>query len=168
MKRSLSIFLSALPFLIVLGLLYAAFFIKPSVDGNAVPPPAMARNDIIYGVSTPDAGITLWAAGSYGKIWVSRDKGMNWALQPTPVTEPLQDIATWAERAREWRRFGDWLEAVAANGVSPNIGSFLGGGTLRQYACGMRMGRATSDELATMRRVMDEAMDDGAHLFRRT
>lgn len=95
MKRSLSIFLSALPFLIVLGLLYAAFFIKPSVDGNAVPPPAMARNDIIYGVSTPDAGITLWAAGSYGKIWVSRDKGMNWALQPTPVTEPLQDIATW-------------------------------------------------------------------------
>src|SRR5215213_3779033 len=64
------------------------------------------------------------------------------------------DIAAWAERARDWRRFGDWLHAVAAQGVSPNIGSFLGGGTLRRYACGMRMGRATPDELATMRRVM--------------
>jgi N-acyl-D-amino-acid deacylase len=73
-----------------------------------------------------------------------------------------QDIAGWAERAREWRRFRDWLEALAAHGVSPNIGSFLGGGTLRQYACAMRMGRATPDQLATMQRVMTEAMDDGA------
>ena len=74
----------------------------------------------------------------------------------------VQEVAGWRERARSWRRFSDWLEAVAAHGVSPNIGSFLGGGTLREYACGMRMGRATPDELATMRRVMAEAMDDGA------
>jgi N-acyl-D-amino-acid deacylase len=74
----------------------------------------------------------------------------------------VQDIAAWAERARDWRRFGDWLYALATQGVSPNIGSFLGGGTLRRYACGMRMGRATADELTTMRRVMAEAMDDGA------
>jgi N-acyl-D-amino-acid deacylase len=81
-----------------------------------------------------------------------------------PFTNALfvQDIADWAERARSWRRFRDWLEAFATHGVSPNIGSFLGGGTLRQYACGMRMGRATPDELATMQRVMAEAMDDGA------
>jgi len=74
----------------------------------------------------------------------------------------MLDIAAWAERARAWRRFGDWLAALATQGVSPNIGSFLGGGTLRQYACGMRMGRAKADELASMRRVMAEAMDDGA------
>ncbi len=74
----------------------------------------------------------------------------------------VQDVAIWAERAREWRRFRNWLEALATHGVSPNIGSFLGGGTLRQYACGMRMGRAAPDELTTMRRVMAEAMDDGA------
>ena len=81
-----------------------------------------------------------------------------------PFTNALvvQDIAAWAERARDWRRFGDWLHALATHGVSPNIGSFLGGGTLRQYACGMRMGRATPDELATMQRVIAEAMDDGA------
>jgi N-acyl-D-aspartate/D-glutamate deacylase len=69
----------------------------------------------------------------------------------------VQDIAAWAEQAREWRHFRDWLEALATQGVSPNIGSFLGGGTLRQYACAMRMGPATPDELTTMRHVMDEA-----------
>ncbi|HET7079150.1 MAG TPA: D-aminoacylase [Chloroflexia bacterium] len=74
----------------------------------------------------------------------------------------MEDIADWAERARAWRRFGDWLEATAAHGVSPNIGSFLGGGTLRQYACGMRLGQAAPHELAVMRRVMAEAMEDGA------
>lgn len=74
----------------------------------------------------------------------------------------VQGVGDWKERAREWRRFGDWLAAMAAHGVSPNIGSFLGGGTLRQYGCGMRMGRATPEELAVMRRVMAEAMEDGA------
>lgn len=68
----------------------------------------------------------------------------------------------WREQAAGWSRFRDWLEAQAAAGVSPNIGSFLGGGTLRSYARGMAMGPANADELATMRRVMAEAMEDGA------
>ena len=46
----------------------------------------------------------------------------------------------WPERIRTWSRFGDWLRALETRGVSPNVGSFLGGGTLREYACGMRMG----------------------------
>lgn len=73
-----------------------------------------------------------------------------------------QQAPGWPERMREWRRFGDWLRAMSEHGVSPNIGSFLGGGTLRQYACGMRMGRADADELRVMRRVMADAMEDGA------
>lgn len=98
--------------------------------------------------------------------------GEGWT--PAPVgghfTESFEDLSPvaatmireWVERARTWRRFGDWLEALAERGVSPNIGSFLGGGTLRQYAKGMEMGAPTADELATMRRVMAEAMEDGA------
>ncbi|HEU0194710.1 MAG TPA: D-aminoacylase [Gaiellales bacterium] len=70
--------------------------------------------------------------------------------------------AEWLARVAEWRRFGDWLDALADTGVSPNVASFLGGGTVREYACGMRAGPATSDELAAMRRVVDEAMADGA------
>lgn len=98
--------------------------------------------------------------------------GEGWT--PAPVggrfTEPFQDlppseagsIREWIERAREWRHFGDWLRELAARGVAPNIGSFLGGGTLREYAKGMDLGPATRDELAVMRGVVEQAMDDGA------
>lgn len=68
----------------------------------------------------------------------------------------------WRDRARKWHRFADWLEAMVEHGVSPNIGSFLSGGTLRSYARGLKTGPATVDELDTMRRVMDESMQDGA------
>jgi dihydroorotase/N-acyl-D-amino-acid deacylase len=71
-------------------------------------------------------------------------------------------LAEWEQRARSWTRFRDWLEAMTAHGVSPNVGSFLGGGTLRRYAKGMAMGKANDDELNVMRRVMGEAMEDGA------
>ena len=71
-------------------------------------------------------------------------------------------IGDWAERARGWTRLRDWLDAMVERGVSPNIGSFLGGGTLREYAKGREMGTPTPDELKTMQRVMAEAMEDGA------
>lgn len=71
-------------------------------------------------------------------------------------------IGEWAERAKSWRHLNDWLDAMVARGVSPNIGTFLGGGTLREYAKGHDMGASTDDELETMRRVMAEAMEDGA------
>ncbi|HZU13299.1 MAG TPA: D-aminoacylase [Chloroflexota bacterium] len=72
------------------------------------------------------------------------------------------EMQGWVEAARGWTRFGDWLEAMVARGVSPNVGSFLGGGTLREYARGLDMGESTPEEMATMHRVVAEAMEDGA------
>ena len=74
----------------------------------------------------------------------------------------IDNLPEWRERALGWSRFRDWLEAMIDHGVSPNVGSFLGGGTLRRYAKGMAMGPANADELDTMRRVMAESMEDGA------
>ncbi len=98
---------------------------------------------------------------------------MGEAWTPAPVvgrnTEPLAGTLfeqrvdpVWVERAATWRRFGDWLAAMEASGVSPNVGSFLGGGTLRTAGKGMDMGPADADERALMRRVLAEAMEDGA------
>jgi N-acyl-D-amino-acid deacylase len=97
---------------------------------------------------------------------------MGEAWTPAPfggqIEDPLkgnifaQHVPGWEERIRSWSRFGDWLDAMLAHGVSPNIGSFLGGGTLRSYAKGMEMGPASVEELDVMRRVMHEAMEDGA------
>ena len=78
------------------------------------------------------------------------------SILPMPISD------AWRQSMLDWARFGDWLQAVEAAGVSPNIGSFLGGGTLRHVGKGMEMGRPTADELALMRRTMAEAMEDGA------
>lgn len=97
--------------------------------------------------------------------------GEGWT--PTPVggliTDPVassivgDDLSDeWREQMLTWRRFGDWLEAFVEHGVSPNVGSYLGGGTIRSYAKGMAMGPASADELDVMRRVTHEAMEDGA------
>ncbi len=80
---------------------------------------------------------------------------------PTHQFSQLLDPA-WSERMPTWSRFRDWPEAMIEQGVSPNIGSFLGGGTLRKYAMGMDMRPPTDDELAVMTRVTAEAMEDGA------
>lgn len=80
---------------------------------------------------------------------------MDHAIFPYP-------LEAWGERAKGWTRFRHWLEAMIEQGVSPNIGSFLGGGTLRMVGKGMAMGKATAEELDLMRTVMAEAMEDGA------
>jgi dihydroorotase/N-acyl-D-amino-acid deacylase len=98
--------------------------------------------------------------------------GEGWTPAPVGgrIKDPFQDlpqkqralIGDWAERAKGWTHFRDWLDALVQRGVSPNIGSFLGGGTLREYAKGLDMGTPTPDEQETMQRVMAEAMEDGA------
>ena len=96
--------------------------------------------------------------------------GEGWTPAPYGglIDDPLkysffaQKVPDWHEKMYTWTRFGDWLEAMEAHGVSPNVGSFLGGGTLRIFARGMAMGKSSRAELATMRRVMAEAMQDGA------
>jgi dihydroorotase/N-acyl-D-amino-acid deacylase len=76
--------------------------------------------------------------------------------------EQHEALLPWRDRVKTWTRFRDWLDAMDQRGVSPNIGSFLGGGTLRAYGKGLEEGPATDSELDTMRRVMREAMEDGA------
>ncbi len=71
-------------------------------------------------------------------------------------------VAEWKDIAREWTRFGDWLRDLEGRGVSVNVGSFIGHGTVREYAKGFELGQATAEEVATMRRVVAEAMEDGA------
>ena len=66
---------------------------------------------------------------------------MGEAWTPAPFggrfTDPMAgrpqawDLDEWVEKAKGWSRFGDWLQAMEDFGVSPNVGSFLGGGTLR-------------------------------------
>jgi len=114
------------------------------VDGRCL-------SKITQGVTTEIMG-EAWTPAPYG----GRITRLN------PLLGYPDRLGEWQERVRTWTRFGQWLDAMVDHGVSPNVGSFLGGGTLRQYARAMDAGPSSADELDTMRRVMDEAMEDGA------
>ncbi len=58
--------------------------------------------------------------------------------------------------------FDAWLRAMEANGVSPNIGSFVGATTVRVFGKGQAGGAATEPELEEMRKAVRWAMEDGA------
>jgi N-acyl-D-amino-acid deacylase len=58
--------------------------------------------------------------------------------------------------------FDAWLRAMESHGISPNVGSFVGASTLRQFGMGMHMGVAPKDALDAMRTAMRNAMEDGA------
>jgi photosystem II stability/assembly factor-like uncharacterized protein len=85
---------STLPILIIAGLLYAGFFVKPKVEGISVQRPVVEKRDIFYGVAVP-APQTVWAAGNLGKIIRSDDGGKNWTQQPSTVSTHFHGIAAW-------------------------------------------------------------------------
>ncbi len=60
------------------------------------------------------------------------------------------------------RGFGTWLDEMQRHGVAVNVGSFLGAETVRTYAMGAAAGAPTLAQLDTMRRVVRDAMRDGA------
>jgi N-acyl-D-amino-acid deacylase len=60
------------------------------------------------------------------------------------------------------RGFDAWLRAMESRGASVNFGSFVGATTVRMYAKGMEQGAPAAAELDQMRRVVREAMEDGA------
>ncbi len=89
------------------------------------------------------------------------------AYTQAPISElSLRDMApAGAAAARQFmgpHGFDAWLRAMAAHGISPNVGSFVGASTLRTYGMGMSMGVAPAAALDSMRAAMRRAMEDGA------
>jgi N-acyl-D-amino-acid deacylase len=83
------------------------------------------------------------------------------ALSLADIPADQQAIAT-ARRFMGAHGFDTWLRAMQTHGVSPNIGSFVGASTLREYGMGLHMGAATGAPLDSMRLAMRHAMEDGA------
>jgi dihydroorotase/N-acyl-D-amino-acid deacylase len=58
--------------------------------------------------------------------------------------------------------FDNWLRGMESHGISQNVGSFVGAGTIREFGMGQRMGAATGASLDSMRAAVRRAMEDGA------
>ena len=94
------------------------------------------------------------------------------ATTPAPSNanmEALDAIGDMAPRRAELQRsfrgghgFAAWLRAIQAHGASVNVGSYLGATTVRAYAMGQATGAPDAARLDTMRRVVADAMRDGA------
>jgi len=63
---------------------------------------------------------------------------------------------------RSWTHFYEYAAAVERNGMSINICSYVGHGTLRMCVMGAESRAPTPDELAAMRALLARAMDEGA------
>ncbi len=61
-----------------------------------------------------------------------------------------------------WTTLGEYLDHLAARGVSTNVGSFVGATTVREHVIGFEDRPPTADELARMQDLVREAMRDGA------
>ena len=62
----------------------------------------------------------------------------------------------------EWDTLGEYLQYLEDRGVSTNVASFVGNGTLRHYVIGYDNRPATADELEQMKALLDAAMREGA------
>lgn len=62
----------------------------------------------------------------------------------------------------QWTSLGEYLEFLEKKGVSTNIASFVGNGTLREYVMGYENRPPTEAELETMKELTREAMEEGA------
>lgn len=89
---------------------------------------------------------------------------------PAPANQAMLDAQSPADslttrRMREFmgpHGFGAWLTAMERHGSSVNIGSLLGAEQPRVFAMGYAEGAPGPAQLETMRRVVREAMADGA------
>ncbi|THF62258.1 glycosyl hydrolase [Pseudothauera rhizosphaerae] len=112
---------SALPWLIIAGLLWAGLFVKPQPVGASLQPPVLERRDHYYGLAAADG--LLLAAGSGGKILRIDPASGRIKRVPTPTGETLQDVATW-----------DGTRAVAVGNDGVILVSADGGATWTQVA----------------------------------
>ncbi len=69
---------------------------------------------------------------------------------------------TWALSEGDFARFRDYFAALRKGGISTNVGSYVGSSQIWTYVRGAQAGPATPAELEEMRRLVREAMEDGA------
>ena len=92
----------------------------------------------------------------------------NCGTSPAPVRkETLRFLKDeWGAEAKavkwNWTSFGDYLHRLEENGVSPNVASLVGHGTVRTAVIGVENRSPTSKELREMKRLVAKSMEDGA------
>jgi N-acyl-D-amino-acid deacylase len=64
--------------------------------------------------------------------------------------------------AIDWTTLGEYLHKLEQRGIAPNVASYVGAGTVRTYVLGERDVQPTPEQLAQMRTLVHQAMEQGA------
>ena len=89
-----------LSLMVVCGLFWVAFFVKPTVHVDKIERFAFERRDSFYSIVVlDDKGQSVCAVGNYGKIVRTDDGGATWKIQKTPVRTNLQKVAAWDRKS---------------------------------------------------------------------
>jgi len=109
-------------------------------------------------ISMSTQGVTTMILGEGDTFAPVNDGVMASAIAQAIDTSQRRMMANW----RGAHGFDAWFRDMERHKMAVNVGSFVGAGTVRAYAKGMADGPATPAELDTMRRVVRDAMLDGA------
>src|SRR5262245_26827855 len=97
-------------------------------------------------------GVTLEIFGEGDSMW--------------PLTAEMKKrrLAAQADLKFEikWSTLAEYLHYLEKRGVSPNIASYIGATTIREYVIGLEDKKATSEQLAQMRELVRKEMEAGA------
>ena len=120
------------------------------VDGHSHSDTTILVNPLAQ--STIRQGITTEVVGNCG----------NSPAPLRPRTEAGDDpLGIGGRSPKPWTTFGEFLEHVETTGVTPNLAWLVGHNTLRT-AVGVVGSAVSPDQIATMRLLLDEALDAGA------
>ncbi len=62
----------------------------------------------------------------------------------------------------KWTTLAEYLHYLEGRGITPNVASFLGATTVREYAIGLEDKAPTPEQLAQMRELVQRGMEEGA------
>ncbi len=96
-------------------------------------------------------GVTLEVFGEFSMGPLNDTLKKDWIEQEGDIKYPV-----------EWNTLGEYLDQVTRRGISTNICSFVGAGTVRANVLGYANRPATPAELASMQSLVRHAMEEGA------
>jgi N-acyl-D-amino-acid deacylase len=76
-------------------------------------------------------------------------------------TEMMKRDPDW-EYKIDWTTLGEFLKSLEQKGISPNVASFVGAGTVRVHELGYANRSPSSEELERMKALVKQAMEEGA------
>jgi N-acyl-D-amino-acid deacylase len=89
-------------------------------------------------------------------------EGWSWGPVNPAIKKRMKAEQTDFKYDIEWTTLGDYLYFLQRRGVSPNVASYLGAATVREYILGLDNRKPTAEELQKMRALVEQAMREGA------